>query len=280
MNTPDYILNVNEADFEFEVIQYSQQIPVVVDFWAEWCGPCKLLGPILEKLAKERQGEIRLAKVDVDENPNLALRFNVRGIPAVKAFRDGRVVAEFTGAQPEPRVREFLNALAPGAASLALEKGQSLVTAEDWAGAEKAFRQALAESPAQPAALLGLIKSLLAQGQVHEALSMLDAFPPSKEYNAAELLRPLASALSQASAGQADAALDENELEAAYHNALRLIRRGNLPAAIDGLLDIIRQDRRFRSGEPRRLLVALFELLGEENPLVPQYRGELASILF
>ena len=108
MMASGYIITVTEADFEYEVVAFSQQLPVVVDFWAEWCVPCKTLGPLLEKLADEAQGSFRLAKVDVDSSPNLALRYGVRSIPNVKAFRDGQVVAEFVGAQPEPRLREFV----------------------------------------------------------------------------------------------------------------------------------------------------------------------------
>lgn len=106
--TSENIITVNENDFEQEVLIYSQNVPVVVDFWAEWCTPCKILGPILEKLAKEGQGSFRLAKLDVDFNKNIAIRYGIRSIPAVKTFMKGQVVAEFTGAQPEIKVREFL----------------------------------------------------------------------------------------------------------------------------------------------------------------------------
>src|SRR5512139_3568309 len=123
--TTDNIKVVNESDFEYEVIAFSNQVPVIVDFWAEWCRPCKTLTPILEKYAVESQGSFRLAKVNVDENPNLALRFSVRSIPNVKAFRDGQVVSEFLGLQPEPRVKEFIRNLAPSQIDLLLEKGQS-----------------------------------------------------------------------------------------------------------------------------------------------------------
>ena len=104
MMTSDFIVNVSEADFEYEVLAFSQQVPVVVDFWAEWCGPCRTLGPMLESMAQEAQGSFRLAKVNVDENPNLALRYGIHSIPAVKAFRHGTMVAEFAGVQPEPRL--------------------------------------------------------------------------------------------------------------------------------------------------------------------------------
>ncbi len=113
MMASDFIVDVSEADFDFEVLAYSQQAPVVVDFWAEWCAPCRVLGPILERIAQEANGNFRLARVNVDDNPNLALRFLVRSIPAVKAFKGGKMVAEFVGAQPEPKVREFLRALIP-----------------------------------------------------------------------------------------------------------------------------------------------------------------------
>jgi putative thioredoxin len=278
---PDYIIDVSEADFEYEVVSYSQKTPVVVDYWAEWCGPCKMLGPILEKLAQEGQGEFRLAKVNVDENPNLAVRFNVRSIPSVKAFRDGKVVAEFVGAQPEARVRDFIRALAPSSADLLMEKANSFVEMQEWPGAEGAFRQALEEKPGDPPALLGLAKSLLAQGIGDDALFVLEDFPASREFAQAEQLIPLAEALSRFQAENLDYGGEpEDMLEAAFRQALRLISRGNIPAAIDGLLDILRQDKNFQAGQARKALLGLFEILGADNPQTRQYRSELASILF
>lgn len=278
MMASDFIVDVNEADFEYEVLAYSQQMPVVVDFWAEWCAPCKILGPLLEKLAQEAQGDFRLAKVNVDENPNLALRYSVRGIPAVKAFRDGKLVSEFVGVQPEPHVREFLRAIAPSQSDLTLEKGNSLLKDHQAKSAEAAFRQVLDENPDQPVALLGLAKSLLLQGKGVESNLLLRNFPASREYTSAETLRPLAESLARFEKNEI---LDaDNPLEAAFNNSLRLIVRGNEEAAMDGLLDIIRQDKRFRNGEPRMVMLGLLELLGDENPLTRQYRKELASVLF
>jgi putative thioredoxin len=275
--TTDFIRSVNEADFEYEVIAFSHQTPVVVDFWAEWCAPCRTLGPILERLAEEAQGAFRLAKVDVDANPNLAIRFGVRSIPAVKAFRDGQVVSEFVGAIPEAKAREFLRSLAPSQTDLLLEKGQSLLESHEWKQAENCFQQFLAKNPNHPAGRLGLMKAVLMQGRVQEALSLMEDFPPSKEYAAVETIHPMIDALAALSRSPG---YPENPLEAAYWNALWLIRRGNYPAAMDGLLDILRQDKHFRSGEPRKLILALFEILGDQSPLTQQYRRELAMVLF
>jgi putative thioredoxin len=279
MMASDFIVDVNEADFEYQVIAYSKNIPVVVDFWAEWCRPCKVLGPMLEQLALEAQGSFRLAKVNVDENPNLAIRYSVRSIPTVKGFQDGGVVAELVGLQPEPRLREFIQELAPSQSGLALEKAFSLLDMEEPQSAEEMFRSVLGQSPQSTAAMLGLAKSLLMQGEIEEGGYLLDNFPASKEYNAAELLRPLAEALER----EQDEVLELDEvepIEASYRNALRLVRHGNVPAALDGLLEVLRQDKRYREGEARQVFLALLELLGENNPLTRQYRNELASVLF
>ena len=277
MTPSDYIIEVSEADFDYQVIAYSQKTPVLVDFWAEWCIPCRTLGPLLERFTQEGKGSFRLAKINVDKNPNLARRYDVRSIPAVKAFRDGHVVAEFTGAQPEGRVRDFLRTIAPSQDDLLLEKGQSLLGMRQVVDAEKCFRQFLEKSPRHPAGQLGLIKSLLLQGKIPEAGHLLAAFPDSKELPAAEHLRPVSIALERVKGGSAE--VDE-ALDAAFINALRLVMRGNLPAAMDGVLDVLRQDKRYRDGEARRVMVGLLELMGEEDPLTRQYRNELASVLF
>ncbi len=274
---PEYIKIVNEADFEYEVIAYSNQVPVLVDFWAEWCRPCQSLTPLLEKYALEGQGAFRLAKVNVDDNPNLALRFSVRSIPNVKAFRDGQVVSEFLGLQPEPRVKEFIRNLAPSQIDLLLEKGQSQLESMAWAEAGDSFRQFLAKSPNQPAGLLGLLKACLMQGRFSEARQILDEFPPSPEYARMEELRQLFEALWGEHTGQA---LTENPLDATYHNSLRLLLRGNLPASLDGLLDVLRQDKHYRNDAARKVILGIFEVLGDNHPLTQQYRRELAMVLF
>ena len=273
----EYIKIVSESDFEYEVIAYSNQIPVIVDFWAEWCRPCKTLTPILEKYAVEAQGSFRLAKLNVDDNPNLALRFGVRSIPNVKAFRDGQVVSEFLGLQPEPRVKEFIRNLGPSHIDLLLEKGQSQLEAMNWNEAGNSFRQFLAKSPNQPAGLLGSLKASLMQGNFSEVRRILDDFPPSQEYAHMEELRPLYSALWAEKTNQV---ISDDFLDVAYSNALRLIMRGNIPAGMDGIIDILRQNKHYRNDEARKVMLGLFEVLGDNHSLSQQYRRELAMILF
>jgi len=174
----DFIIDVTEADFEYEVLAYSQNVPVVVDFWATWCRPCKTLSPLLEKLANEATGSFRLAKVDVDANPNLALQFGVRTVPTVKAFSMGQVVTEFVGNQPEERIRSFLiNITPPSKDNLAIEKATSLMASHQWGDAEEVFRELLEQHPEQPEILLGLTKSLLGLGNAFESLLILRNFP-------------------------------------------------------------------------------------------------------
>jgi len=277
MMASDHIIKVTEADFEYEVIQYSKQVPVVVDFWAEWCVPCRSLDPILEKLAQEAAGAFRLAKVNVDENPNLAALYSVRSIPSVKAFRDGQVIADFVGAQPESRIREFLRTLAPSENDLTFEKAMGMLAIGNWKEAEALFRKFLEKVPDHPSASLGLVRSLLMQGFLSEAQNRLRNFPPSKEYTSAETMSVMVKAISRVP--DAPPYVDE-PLEAAYLNALRLAYRGNFEAAMDGMLDVLRQDKHFHGDEVRRVILGIFELLGDESSVTRQYRNELASVLF
>lgn len=267
------IIEVSEATFESDVINRSHEVPVVVDFWAPWCGPCHMLGPVLEKLAHESGGSFVLAKVNVDENPNLSMRYQVMSIPAVKAFKGGAVASQFVGAQPEARVRQFIKELAPSAADIALAQASSLLATRHWAEAEDAFREALDFQPNLAEANLGLVKSLLAQGKGCEARELLGDLASA----IAEKYQPLANLLCDVESG---VVLPANDLEAEYFQAARLISRGNLAAAMDGLLDVLRQHKKFRGGEPRLVMLALFELLGDSDPLTREYRSELASVLF
>jgi putative thioredoxin len=277
MSTP-FIVEVTEATFATDVLAQSSQLPVVVDFWAPWCGPCRVLGPLLERLAAEARGAFLLAKLNVDDNPQISTAYGIQGIPAVKAFRDGKVFDEFVGAQPEGRVREFLKKVAPTAADKALADANSLLATRHWAQAETLFRHVRAEQPDSAAAALGLVKALLAQGRGCEVELILEDFPRGDVSQTTEKLAPLAHILCQVEG--ADAPLAENDLEALYYQSARLLARGPLEAGLDGLLDVLRQDKRFRKGEARLVMLGIFELLGDDDPTTREYRSELASVLF
>jgi putative thioredoxin len=274
----EHIRDVDESSFSAEVLLRSHEVPVVVDFWAAWCSPCRALGPLLERLTVEAGGAFQLARVDVDASPNLAVRYGVRGIPAVKGFRGGEVVAEFVGAQPEPLVRRFLQKLAPSAESLELERARSLLATRHWAESESAFRSLVEQDAQNGTAALGLLKSLLMLGKGAQAEALASRFPAGAEWSEAEKLKPLAAALDECE--QQGETFPPEPLEAAFLRSASLIARGNLPAAMDGLVDVLRQDKHFRRGQARQVLLGLFLLLGDDDPLTRQYRDELASILF
>jgi len=276
--TDEFIIDANEINFEYEVVAFSRNVPVLVDFWAEWCQPCRLLSPVLERLVKEASGSLRLARVNIDENPNLALQFNVRSIPTVKAFVDGRVAAEFVGNQPEARLREFINKLAPPSPQdLHLEKAQRLMNAHDWRGAEEVLRNMLLQNPNMDEAHLGLAKCLIAQGKAKEAIEHLDEISTGRAYATAELIRPLAEALRKFDNGEISV---ETDLDAIFVNSLRLASQGKFPLALDGFLDILRADKHYRKGLAHSIILGILEIMGSADAQTREYRSELASILF
>jgi putative thioredoxin len=279
MAQSSHIIDVNEATFEAEVIGRSRQTPVVVDFWAPWCGPCRTLGPTLEKLAREANGAWTLAKVNTDENQGLAMRFGIQGIPAVKAFRDGKVAAEFVGALPEPQVRQFIAKLgaAPAAGSQEADAAAQLLRERRWAEAEAALRRPrIGGNPA--AVALGLAKALLAQGKAREAEPVLDGIKDGPEFAAAEKLRPLARYL--IASGSVEDVAGADTPAAHFFRAARVLKEGSVIAALEEMLAVLRKDKRYRDGEARLVSLGLLELLDDADPQKREYLNKLASVLF
>ena len=273
------IIEVSEATFAAEVIARSHTTPVLVDFWAPWCGPCRMLGPILEKLAGEPGSGFILAKVNVDENQGLSWKYQVQGIPAVKAFVAGEVAGEFVGARPESFIRGFLQQLVPQPADDDLSAAMEALHEHEWPTAESRFRAVLEESPTHAAATLGLARALLAQGQGLEAERLLRTLKVGPEYAVAEKLLPLAAYLIDA-----ELKWDDNDettpLEAQYRRQATLLRRGNVEAALDGLFDVLRTDKRYRKDGARAVVLGILALWRDGAPLKKRYQQELAMILF
>ena len=271
------IIDVTEETFIQEVLERSEELPIVVDFWAPWCGPCRMLSPILERLAADPSLNFILAKVNVDNNPNLSMQYRVQSIPAVLAFVDGEAVDQFIGIQPEPHIRQFIEQLIPSELDEALNDAQSLLATRHWVKAEQAFRDLLQEHPNRPDVALNLARALLAQGEGCEARDFLKGMKDGPELAQAEKLLPLANYL----CAVAEDIADDEELpsfEVQYRQAARLISRGNLAAAMDGLLDLLRQDKNY--GQARQVMLGLFALLGDDDDLTQAYRTELATVLF
>jgi putative thioredoxin len=274
MVSSEFILHVDEKSFEFEVLFYSKNMPVLAVFWANWSQPSKQLIPMLENVVTEADGTLRLAKVDVDTNQVLAMQYQVRSLPTVVAFHEGKVLGEFSGLISQDQLDEFIEMLLPPSQiELDLEKGISLLNLHHWAEAEIVFKGLMQSEDCPPAALLGLAKSLIPQGKTAEALMILKRFPASKEYRQAESLLPLVTDMNSTSA-------TESDLDMTYFNSLKLVSRGNLPAALDGLLEILNNNKNYRKGNAKYSFLGILEILGDEDPESRSYREELSTVLF
>jgi putative thioredoxin len=249
----NFVSDVSEADFQSAVIEGSKTVPVVVDFWASWCQPCKTLGPILERAAHEGAGAFRLARVDVDANPRLAQAFGVQGIPTVIGFRDGRPVSQFTGAIPESAVRQFISQLIPPPVDSRVAEAEALADAGDTTGAEAKLTVLLGEQPANTEAALSLAGLLLDRGAATEALELLARQSPTPE------IKRLEAAARVMAAGDIDLADPGSALPA----LLQQVESGG--------------DQREKA---RLAMLDLFEILGSDHPLTGQYRRRLANALF
>lgn len=273
------VIDVSEQDFGQRVLEASREAPVVVDFWAGWCRPCLVLGPVLEKLAEEHDGRFVLAKVDVDANQGLAARYGIQGIPAVKAFRDGEVITEFVGAQPEDVVRLWLREVLPSEAEPLVVDARRAEDEGELERAEAGYRRALEVDPDHEEATVGLTRSLLARGEAEEAARLAARLPANPEARALAARAGLVERLPQ------DGELDElrgradTDPEAALAVAAAEAAGGEAAEALERLLEVIGTGGEARE-RARDLMVRVFETLGDEHPLVREYRPRLARALF
>lgn len=285
MQSPGFTIDVGDDDFASQVLERSHQTPVMVDFWAPWCGPCRALSPLLEKLAAQHAGAFVLAKVNVDQAPVVAQRYGIRSIPAVLGLRDGAIVAEFVGAQPEAILQRFIAALLPSEADSLAKQGDALAKAGDAAGAEAKLRAALERDARHPRALLALARLLGERGDAAGGLALLEKITGG-EAELAEAEK-LAAELRMAPAGQSDeaalrarVAANPDDLDARIQLGRALAAHDRYEEALEQLLAAVKRDPHFAEEAARKSMLDLFAVLGPDHPLTQRYRAELGRALF
>ena len=289
-NTPDPVKDGSDAEFMTDVVEASKTQPVIVDFWAPWCGPCRTLTPAIEKAGRAARGKVKLVKIDVDANPAFAGQLKVQSIPTVYAFKDGQPVDGFQGAIPESQIKAFIERLtgeSSGASDLdqILSMGEESLGLNDLGGAAQAFAQALQLDPKNEKAIAGMARVYLADGDADQARQTIAMAPdPSKEplVNSvrAQLSLGAGAPVALTSEQEAKVAADPGDHQARFDLALALAASGQLEPAVDHLLKIVAADRDWNEQAARKQLLTIFEAAGPTSEIARDGRRRLSSILF
>jgi putative thioredoxin len=284
MSASSYVFDVTDADFQTAVVERSHQVPVVVDFWAPWCGPCRALGPILERLVAARNGAVVLAKVNTDENPGLAEYFQIEGIPAVKAIKDGKLVLQFEGLLPEASIEQFLNQLGPNEADNELKAAAAKETTAP-AEAEAIYNKVLAATPDHAGARLGLARLRLAAGDFDAIEKLLEPIPPGGDDGAeADRIRSEVALRRAPAADEAELrrrlATDPENAEVRYELGKALAAARQYPEALEMLYSAAERDRPLARGKVKETMVQIFHAIGVRSDLADEYRDKLQRVMY
>lgn len=276
------VIDSTDATFNEDVIQRSHEIPVIVDCWAPWCGPCRVLGPILERLAYERDGQIQLVKVNTDENPQVARALQVEGIPAVFAFVGGQLVNRFVGALPEEQVRAFFDSLVPSEADIKAAEGYRMMQENQIPIARLHFEAALDEDPDHEPAGVGLAAVLSRMGETERAAQLARRWPNHPMSKSVLTAMELTAALDGHDPDQIRQAAiaSPGDALARYRNGCLLAVEGQWMEALDELLESVKIDKSAGDEAARKTLLGIFGMLGEDQPVVIEYRKRLGRLLF
>ena len=273
-------IDVTDADFQQKVLERSKEVPVVLDLWAPWCGPCRQLAPILENLEKERDGQFELVKINVDENPQVASALRAQSIPLVYGFRDGKAVAQFVGLQPPAAIRQFLDQLIPSELELTLAEAGRALNAGDTVVAEALIDKAEAIDAKHDAVRFSRASLLTVKEDYPAAIEILSGIPSNGHDEVARLLaRARLNSGTDKSIEALAAEAAAGDITASIYYSKALASQGDYRRALETLLGAVKKDPSYDEGAARKAMLDLFEIMGSKDPLTREYRGLLSSAL-
>lgn len=270
-------MKYDSDNFQKDVIERSHQIPVLVDFWAEWCGPCKILGPVLERLAEKNKDRWALVKIDTEKHPQLAMQYDIRSIPNVKLFVNGEVANEFVGALPEAAIERWLDKALPNKYAEQLEQAQKLLSEGQLNRAQQSLQQVLAAEPGNEAATVLLAQTLLYSDSQKAVELVSHIEEDSEHFQLVETIRTFGNMFRHL---QEQNGLPDSPVREQYLKAIRNLQSGDFSPALEGFIEVLQTDRYYDDDGSRKACIAIFKYLGEDHQVTRKYRPAFSSALY